>query len=350
MDKVALLNRSDRSALFGQTAAVLGVADAIVEKDFWVCWTLKRLFGLPKRDSPTLIFKGGTSLSKAFGAIRRFSEDIDLSFDRADLGYISDRDPEKVGISKKAAGKLIENLMGDVENHIATKLMPALREAIANQLGAPTKDEWSLEIDTNDPQTVSFRYPTALSEAEYVGMTYITPRVKLEFGARGDPWPTEQRTIRPYAADEFSDFFEDPDCTVTVLSARRTFWEKATALHAEAHRPAEAPTPQYFSRHYYDIAMLLDTEEGKAAAADFVLLEQVARHKAVFFRSSWASYDTARPGTFRLMPPETRLKDLRADYRAMAPMIFDDTPLLFDEILARIQKLQDGINASLPGS
>jgi hypothetical protein len=133
---------------------------------------------------------------------------------------------------------------------------------------------------------------------------------------------------------------------VTVLSARRTFWEKATALHAEAHRPAASPTPQYFSRHYYDIAMLLGTEDGKAAATDFELLDQVAKHKAVFFRSGWASYDTARPGTLQLMPPEVRVKDLRADYREMAPMMFDDQPLPFDEILARIQKLQDTINAS----
>ncbi|MER8798684.1 nucleotidyl transferase AbiEii/AbiGii toxin family protein [Mesorhizobium sp. M0984] len=122
----------------------------------------------------------------------------------------------------------------------------------------------------------------------------------------------EQRTIRPYAADDFPDFFDDPDCTVTVLSARRTFWEKATALHAEAHRPDEIPTPQYFSRHYYDIAMLLETADGKAAATNFDLLEQVARHKAVFFRSGWANYDTARPGTLRLMPSEARQRDLRA--------------------------------------
>ena len=134
-----------------------------------------------------------------------------------------------------------------------------------------------------------------------------------------------------------------------VLSARRTFWEKATALQAEAHRPKDSPTPQYFSRHYYDIAMLLDTEDGKAAAADFELLAQVAKHKAVFFRSGWASYDTARPGTLQMMPSEARQNDLRADYRDMAPMMFDDKPLSFDDILARVQKLQDTINASTSG-
>lgn len=90
--------------------------------------------------------------------------------------------------------------------------------------------------------------------------------------------------------------------------------------------------------------MLLDTDEGKAAAPDFKLLATVAKHKATFFRSGWASYDTARPGTLRLMPSEPRIKDLRADYRAMGPMMFDEKPPSFDEILAKIEKLQETIN------
>lgn len=345
MDKVARLPVDDRAALFGETGAGRGVADTIIEKDFWVCWSLRRLFGLPKGTTATLVFKGGTSLSKAFGAIRRFSEDIDPSFDRAELGYTGDREPEKEGISRKQAARLIEDLVGDVERHIAEKLLPALRAAIVEQLGEPANGEWSLEIDAGDAQTVNFHYPTALPAAEYEGMAYITPRVKLELRARGDPWPTEEKVIRPYAADDYPDFFAEPDTSVTVLSARRTFWEKATALHAEAHRSAESPTPQYFSRHYYDLSMLLDTDKGRAAVADLDLLAQVAQHKTTFFRSGWASYETARPGTLRLMPDEARVKDLRADYRAMAPMMFDQTPPSFDDILAKIAALQETINS-----
>ncbi|WP_160011203.1 nucleotidyl transferase AbiEii/AbiGii toxin family protein [Rhizobium sp. 18055] len=344
MDKVALLPSRDRAALFGETGAARGVANTIIEKDFWVCWTLRRLFGLRDNATASLVFKGGTSLSKAFGAIRRFSEDIDLSFDRADLGYTGDRDPEQEGISKKQASKLIEALVSDVEQHIAEKLVPAFHSVIIAQLGEPKKGEWSLEIDAADRQTVNFQYPTALGTAEYSNMAYITPRVKLEFGARGDPWPTEDKVIRPYAAEDFADFFEHPDTIVTVLAAQRTFWEKATALHAEAHRPVESATPQYFSRHYYDLAMLLDTEEGKAAANDVDLMVTVAKHKAIFFRSAWANYDTARAGTLRLLPSEARIKDLRADYRAMAPMMFDESPPPFDEILAKVAVLEETVN------
>lgn len=345
MDKVARLPVDDRAALFGETGAGRGVADMIIEKDFWVCWSLKRLFSLPERATAALVFKGGTSLSKAFGAIRRFSEDIDLSFDRAELGYIGDRDPQKEGISRRQADRLVDELVGDVEHHIEDKLLPTLRAAIVDQLGEPTNGEWSLAIDAADAQTINFHYPTTLTAAEYEGMAYITPRVKLELGARGDPWPTEEKVIRPYAADDYPDFFEDPDTSVTVLSVRRTFWEKATALHAEAHRPAGSAMPQYFSRHYYDLAMLLDTDEGQTAAADGDLLARVAKHKATFFRSGWARYDAARPGTLRLMPDEARVKDLRADYRAMAPMMFDETTPSFDDILAKIAALQEAINS-----
>ncbi|RWB32221.1 MAG: nucleotidyl transferase AbiEii/AbiGii toxin family protein [Mesorhizobium sp.] len=344
MDKVARLPPSDRAALFGETGAGRGVANTIIEKDFWVCWTLKRLFDLPENAAANLVFKGGTSLSKAFGIIRRFSEDIDLSFDRADLGYTGDRDPEKEGISRKRARQLIDELVGDVEKHIADRLLPALRAAIIRELGEPQHDEWSLSIDAADSQTLNFHYPAALPAVEYQGMAYITPRVKLELGARGDPWPAEKKIIRPYAAEDFPDFFKDPDATITVLSARRTFWEKATALHAEANRPEDSATPQYFSRHYYDVAMLLGSDEGKAAAADLELLAAVAKHKATFFRSGWANYDAARPGTLRLMPSEVRIKDLRADYRAMAPMMFDDTPPSFADILSAIEKFQEAIN------
>jgi predicted nucleotidyltransferase component of viral defense system len=344
MDSVAISSKEDRQALFGETGAALGVANTIAEKDFWVCWTLKRLFELQNEDVPTLVFKGGTSLSKAFGAIRRFSEDIDLSIDRADLGYTGDRDPENPDLSRKAADKLIDALKVDVETYLRDKLRPALLKSFTAQLGEPGAAGWSLEIDSTDPQNLIFHYPKSLSQDDYAGMTYVTPRVKLEFGARGDPWPSEERVIQSYAAEEFPDFFEDPSCTVTVLSAERTFWEKVTALHAEAHRPADSATPQYFSRHYYDVAMLLDTEQGQAASEDFDLLAQVVRHKKVFFRSAWANYDAAKPGSLKIVPPDARLKDLRADYRDMAEMMFDGEPPTFDEIIARLQALEDAIN------
>jgi hypothetical protein len=217
MDKVAQSGIADRAALFNETGAARGLANTIIEKDFWVCWTLKRLFELKGQDTLSLVFKGGTSLSKAYGAIRRFSEDIDLCFDRKGLGYDGERNPEAAPSNRKAR-ILIDKLILDVRNHIATVLLPQLSNAITNELGPSEKARWSLTIDDQDAQSVTFHYPASLGDTDYSNLTYLRPRVKLEFGARGDPWPMERRKIKSYAAEEFPKFFDLPTCGVHVLA------------------------------------------------------------------------------------------------------------------------------------
>lgn len=345
MDKVATGTRTDRAALFGETASRMGVASTIAEKDFWVCWTLKRVFELRKAGDPQLVFKGGTSLSKVYRAIRRFSEDIDLSFDRKELGYSGEKDPQTIA-GTKARARVLDELTAEVKRHIAEAFLPALTHAFAEHLGTPERNAWSLAVDNADAQTVNFTYPSSLETDAYTNTAYVAPRVKLELGARGDPWPTEERTIVAYAAEHFPDLFEDPECSVTVLTAQRTFWEKATLLHAEAHRPENSPMPPRLSRHYYDLAMLLDVPEGQAAGTDFELLKQVAEHKSVFFSSARAKYDDAKPGTLRLVPPSARFHGLRDDYKAMAPMMFDAAPPAFDDLLQKLEELEKQINAT----
>lgn len=178
MDKFARLAASERSAVFGETSARRGVASIIIEKDFWVWWTLKRLFALKREDAGTQVFEGGTPLSKAYSAIRRFSEDVDLSFHGADLGYVGERDPEREGIS----GRLIEALMLDVGNHITGKVLPALRVAVAEQLGEPEKAGWSIEVDADDPQTVNFHFPAA----PYAGRVPVDGPARRLPGDAGD--------------------------------------------------------------------------------------------------------------------------------------------------------------------
>lgn len=344
MDRVARLSKEDRAAIFRESAAARGVAEMIIEKDFWVCWLLRRLFALPQEITAGAVFKGGTSLSKAYGAIRRFSEDIDLSFDRSHFGFTGNRDPEKEGLSGKQIDALIEELVARVVSHVALKIVPALQASITEQLGEPGRSGWSIGVDLDDPQNINFQYPPAFDAASYGQMVYITPRVKLEMGARGDPYPTEEKDIRPYAADDYPKLFENADTKVLVLSMLRTFWEKATILHAEAHRPPDKQTPPSYSRHYYDLAMLVDTVEGKAAAKDYDMLAQVAKHKTAFFRSGWASYRTAKPGTLKLVPDEKRTKSLRLDYNKMQPMIFDQPIPTFDAIIEKLRRLEESIN------
>lgn len=343
MDGVARLSPEDRAALFNETAARRGLASGIIEKDFWVCWTLKRLFALGDDAGLAPVFKGGTSLSKVYGVIRRFSEDIDLSFDRRSLGYIGVRDPEGAP-STKQANRLIENLVADVRRHIAETLLPRLAAAIATELGTP--GTWDLALDPRDAQTVIFRYPPSLAAHDYASLSYIRPVVQLELGARGDTWPAERRVITPYAAEEFPDFFKAASsCDVTVLAVERTFWEKATILHAEFHRPSDKPGVERISRHYYDLALLSESEHGASALRQLDLLESVARHKARFFPAAWARYNLAKPGSLRLVPPPERLPALVADYGKMAPMIFDTPPPPFSYLMERLTGLEARVNA-----
>lgn len=339
MEDVARLGPQDRADLFNEAGARRDLAPAIIEKDFWVCWTLRRLFTLPG-DNPPLVFKGGTSLSKAYDVIRRFSEDIDLTFDRRDLGFGGERDPEAAP-SRKKAEQLLESLEAEVQRHIDAVFVPRLAEAIAAALG---RDEraWALEKDAKD--TVIFRYPPGLTKGASGKTTYINPVVRLELGARGDAWPTERRSIQPYAAEEIPELFKAPATDVTVLAAERTFWEKATLLHAEYHRPTEKWTSDRLSRHFYDLALLANTPYGERALGDVKLLDRVAKHKALFFASKWARYETARAGTLRLVPPEERLKGLSADYEKMKAMIFDDPPP-FAAIIAQLRAVERRINS-----
>jgi len=150
--------------------------------------------------------------------------------------------------------------------------------------------------------------------------------VKIEMGARADHWPCETKTITPYVAEAFPQGFREASCAVRVLSVERTFWEKATILHAEFHRPPDKAIPDRFSRHYCDFYDLIRKGVSKSATAKLELLARVAEHKALFFKSSWARYGEAVNGTLRVAPPEHRLKALREDYAKMQQMFFGEPP------------------------
>jgi len=339
MDKIARSNASDRTALFRRTEAAMvpSCHAAIVEKDFWVCWSLRRIFEV-LQFRPHLIFKGGTSLSKVYRAIERFSEDVDLSLSRRDLGFADDRDPEQEGISKKEARRRLDALVAECQTVVREKLVPELRRDFATVLG---EAGWSVELDPSDPQTVIFSYPST----EVSGVTpYVRPAIKLEMGARSDDWPAADAMITSYAAEAFPDLFIIRSCRVRTLAAGRTFWEKATLLHAECHRPPDKPSRERLSRHYYDLYRLARQPIAELALGQHALLERVIAHKSFFFAQSWAHYETARPGTLRLLPTAARMEALRRDYQDMESMIFGEAPD-WDDIVRELERLETRINS-----
>jgi hypothetical protein len=338
MDSVLQLTPKQRSELFIAAAQQSGIDVVVLEKDFWVCWTLKELFRLPTIGEH-LIFKGGTSLSKVFKLINRFSEDIDVSIDRSFLGYGGVNEPE-AGASNKEKQRRVEGLMAACQQKIADELTPALRGAIQGKISRT--DNWSLLPDESDPdkQTLQFAYPSSLPAGE---SDYVRRSVKIEMGARSDHWPYETKSMTPYVAELFPQGFKQASCDVKVLAAERTFWEKATILHSEFHRPVEKPAPIRLSRHYYDFYELIRKGVAQRAVEQIELLNRVAQHKSLFFKSSWAKYGEAVKGTLKILPPEHRIAALQSDYANMREMFFGEPPK-FDSILASLKEWEREFN------
>jgi hypothetical protein len=328
---------AERAELFAETADRKGLPEAIVEKDFWVCWVLKQLFSIEAL-SGRLLFKGGTSLSKIFHTINRFSEDLDLAVDYAALGFTGDLDPRREAVSKTKRAGILAEMMAACRQYIAGEFLDAVNARFEKVLGAT--GSWSVGVSEQDPNVVRFRYPTATAKS----LAYVVPQVVLELGTHAEFVPRDRFSIRSFAAEEFPDVVSDGDVAVMALLAKRTFWEKATILHAEYHRPSEKPLPERYSRHYYDVAMLAQGPIRSEAHADIALLAQVVRHKETFYPSGWARYDLARPGTLRLLPAAPRRTALERDYRNMGVMIFGEPPS-FDEIMRMLMDLEVEINA-----
>ena len=325
MESVARLSSAERRELFAETAARKGMTPTIVEKDFWVCWTLGRLFAHPNL-SRLLMFKGGTSLSKVFNLIERFSEDIDLILDwRVVVGEddpLAERSATKQEAMNKAIdAKAVDYIGGEMLAMISGAVDPICR----------------CELATDDLHALNVMYPAAFSD------TYLRPEVRLEIGPLAAWMPYDNYRIQSYASEAFPQLFKQADCAVQAIRAERTFWEKATILHHEANRPESSPQPLRYSRHYYDLAMMAASPVKDAALADLALLEDVVIFKQRFYRRPWAHYDQAKPGTLRLLPTGHVLAAVEKDYVQMRNMIFGRYPS-FDEIIGTLRKLEAEIN------
>ncbi len=338
----AALPSEERATYFQEVANRQGLSRLIVEKDFWVCLMLRMVFSLPEL-ADNFVFKGGTSLSKVFGIIKRFSEDVDLSLCPEWLGFGGEMSPERASSRSqlvKRCKKLEQACIEAVEDRVRPTLERALTEAIGKSPSQPGYLVFEVDPQTNSP-VLLFHYPTEEPDSQ----GYIRPQVKLELGSLTDQSPTGTYKVVPWVAEEFPEVFEDPYSEVVALAAERSFWEKATILHAEYHRPIESQMRTRLSRDCYDVVLMAAHESGQRALADLALLRRVAEFKHTYFRSSWARYETAMPGTLRLVPPESRIGDLKRDYQAMQPM-FLETPPSFEEILKDLAELEERINHS----
>jgi len=340
MDDVARWPAQDRADLFASAAGQIGLTALLVEKDFWVCWMLRRAYEATGR---RLLFKGGTSLSKVHRAIRRFSEDVDLSFDRREFGFTGSRDPATPGLSGKKQKRLLDEMREVGKRFVQGDFRKAIEDRIA-AAGLTGSCKLAMDPSDHDGQSLSFEYPGVLSAGTYAG-TYVRPAVVLELGMRSHLDDAEPGAVEPFAAETHGAAFQQSRTRVLAQPLSRTFWEKVTALHEKAVGGFGDKDPKRFSRHHADVVALATGTSGDVFLAGVDLLVEVARHKAVFFRVGGAPYDTARPGTLRLRPLDADVTSLRRDYASMAEMFFDD-PMPFDEMLRRLKELEERINGA----
>lgn len=330
MLQIAKLPDDERRELFRNTAAKMGLNDAIIEKDFWVCLTLDYLFHRsPWKQAVT--FKGGTSLSKAYHLISRFSEDIDLILDWRILGYgISEpwaqRSKTKQDIFNKEANRRAEIFLAET-------FCPKLREDLSGELGINAR----IYIDEDDKQTVIFAYPNIFSN------TSVLQVIRLEIGALAAWTPANVVEIMPYAAEQYPRLFEHKMVAVLTAAAERTFWEKATILHHEANRPEHLEMPPRYSRHYYDLYRMSAAPVKESAFSNLELLQKITEFKMKFYPRGWARYQEAVPKTLKLVPPQYRMPALAADYASMRDMLYGDIPS-FDTIMDSMKKLENEIH------
>lgn len=323
------LKAGERAEILRTVNVNFGPDPIIMEKDIWVCWALQALFSMP--DPHPMAFKGGTSLSKVYGVIDRFSEDVDITLDYR--SFDDDFDPFAEGASRNRIRLLSERLKSRVASYVSDVVAPSL-EAAAERLGADGRCQI---LVGDDGETIRFIYPSAVEN--HGG--YIKSEVLLEFGGRNVITPNEQHTVVPDIA-RLTPALDYPAATVTALSPRRTFWEKATLVHVACHRRRLADR---LCRHWFDLACLSSHVIGQAALRDRAILEDVVGHKKVFFHAGNANYDQCLDGRLRLVPDDDQLPALQSDYDGMCESgaIGADAPG-FDQMIERIASLEADAN------
>jgi hypothetical protein len=334
MEKFIKLSSQERKNVIQKAAFDLGLRFDVVEKDIWVCFVLDKLFSL-KEFNGKLVFKGGTCLSKAYNLISRFSEDVDITINKSCL--------ETKGTSSKSK-KIKSDVKHASAQFVKDKICKSLNEVFTKELKG---NKWSLEIDNEDKSTLIFSFPFANSPfpphalpfTPLENYGYIKPSIKLEFGALGDDWPSEEKSVEPYARKILPDYFQATQ--VKVLDAKRNFLEKLLILHSVYCRPIDKKLRNHYSRHYYDVFALIKAGIGKDAIKLPDVLQSVVENKITFWNQSWKPYDMIKSFSDIMLVPQdqSRLKELEADYEKMKEMFFKDYPT-FSEIVDELKKFE----------
>ncbi len=341
MNEFIRLPPEEQRHYYQQASAKLNLPAAAIEKDFWVCWTLDSLFRLPEWRNH-LTFKGGTSLSKVWKLIARFSEDIDITLSRDFIGFDGENDPEgaETRSQKQARMKRLKKI---ARERVERGLLPELQSRVATDIPHGAADWVSLDTKDTDHATIAFNYPM-VTPRDSLGP--MLPYVKIEMGPRGDSWPTHEHQIEPYLVEALPGVISAGEgISVRVLDAERTFLEKAMLLHEETFRPPDRTRKPRMARHYYDIYCMIRAGVGGRAIDDPALFKRVREHRRFYYTVSWVDYESMVPGSICLVPDATSLLTWKKDYDEMRNVFFFGEAPLFDQIMEAVEVFQADWNA-----
>ncbi len=324
------LSAEERVKIFTETAEQSNLSTVAIEKDWWVVQTLSIIFSM--KYANVLIFKGGTSLSKGWNLIQRFSKDIDLALDREFLGYTGELTK---GDIKKLRRKSYQFITEVFTEELKNKF---------SELGFENVLVKYREVENHDqdPLIIEIYYPTLTNKD-----SYLKPAVLVEVGSRSLKEPFTQRSFGTIVSEVFTNRpFADKAITIPVVNPERTFLEKIFLLHEEFQKSQDKIRVERLSRHLYDIEKLSQTEYADIALHDTDLYNTIVKHREKFTPISGIDYTNHSPDKINFIPPDTILKDWQQDYEIMAQTMIYDNPLPFDELIKRLTELQKRIYTS----
>jgi hypothetical protein len=315
--------------IYQETGRKMGLPAVAIEKDWWAVHTLAIIYSMDC--APALLFKGGTSLSKSWNLIQRFSEDIDLALDRKFLGFADKLSNTQI---KKLRQKSYDYLTTQFTKELQTKILEVgFTEVLIKCLEVENTDQ--------DPSIIEIYYPK-LTETD----SYVKPGLQVEIGSRSLKEPFTLRTFSTMVAESYPDIpFADHPITIPVVNPERTFLEKIFLLHEEFQRPAEKIRVERLSRHLYDIEKLMQTPFAEIALQDGNLYNTIVTHRSKFTHIKGVDYANHSPDKIKFIPPAELLPLWEKDYKEMqVNMIYGDT-LPFADLIKRLTELQSQINS-----
>ncbi|MCH2451321.1 MAG: nucleotidyl transferase AbiEii/AbiGii toxin family protein [Gracilimonas sp.] len=316
-----------KKQVYEQVAANEGLPPVAIEKDFWVTLVLESVFELEQAEK--MVFKGGTSLSKGWNLIQRFSEDVDLAVDRKAFGFDG-----KLGSSKRT------KLRKAIREFVLEKLTPELVNHLQEKGADVEVEVWESENSDEDPSTIEVRFP-AVTES----VKYLLPRVLIEINARSLIEPNEEKELTPLVGSVFPQLEIDLiPVKIPCVLPRRTFLEKVFLLHEEFQKNPDEMRAERLSRHLYDVEAIMDTEHGKEALEDEELYMDIIHHRKHLTKISGIDYKKHLPGTISLVPPDASIKQWKDDYREMQESMIHGDSVSFDKLIDRMKELMERIN------